>query len=89
MNLTGLVVYAISQKLRSIIHTIILGCTLFMLPFGMIMLSDSLASFFFLYSPMLGNYLLTSPLAVVIIFVSAMLALTAWLVRLSVDVFCR
>ena len=89
MNLTGLVVYAISQKLRSIIHTIILGCTLFMLPFGMIMLSVSLASLFFLYSPMLGNYLLTSPLAVVIIFVSAMLALTAWLVHLSVDVFCR
>lgn len=85
MNAAGLLICAISQKLRSIINTIIAGCALFVLPFGMIMLNDALANLFPIYIPMLGNRLLTCPIVVIITVVLTMLALTVWLTGLRLN----
>lgn len=61
LNLGGLIVCALSAKLKSVMNTVMLGFVLLALPFGILMLSEAAAPFLVLYSPLLGNDLMKLP----------------------------
>ncbi|MCM1104582.1 MAG: hypothetical protein NC409_10815 [Clostridium sp.] len=61
LNFGGLIVCFLSEKLHSVMNTVMLGFVLLALPFGILMLSENAAPFLALYSPMLGNYLMKLP----------------------------
>lgn len=61
LNLGGFIVCFLSEKLKSVMNTVMLGFVLLALPFGILMLSEAAAPFFVPYSPLLGNYLMKLP----------------------------
>ncbi|MCM1537776.1 MAG: hypothetical protein NC254_05205 [bacterium] len=61
LNFGGLIVCVLSEKLHSVMNTVMLSFVLLALPFGILMLSENAAPFLVLYSPMLGNYLMKLP----------------------------
>ncbi|MBD5533806.1 MAG: hypothetical protein HDQ98_16710 [Lachnospiraceae bacterium] len=62
LNFGGFIVCFLSEKLKSVMNTVMLGFLLLALPFGVLMLAEAAAPFLVLYSPLLGNYLMKLPL---------------------------
>ncbi len=82
LSLGGFIVCAFSQKLKSVMNTVMLGFVLLALPFGILMLSEAAAPFLVLYSPMLGNYFMKLPaFAVVAILVCILTVMWGMLYR--------
>lgn len=61
LNFGGFIVCFLSEKLKSVMNTVMLGFLLLALPFGVLMLAEAAAPFLLLYSPLLGNYLMKLP----------------------------
>jgi hypothetical protein len=66
MNMVSFFIYLLSEKMRSVINTIMIGLFVFAIPFIILAFNDSLTFMMLPYSPMLGNYLLTfSPVMII------------------------
>lgn len=61
LNFGGFIVCFLSDKLKSVMNTVMLGFLLLALPFGVLMLAEAAAPFLPVYSPLLGNYLMKLP----------------------------
>ncbi len=61
LNFGGFIVCFLSEKLKSVMNTVMLGFVLLALPFGVLMLVEAAAPFLMLYSPLLGNCLMKLP----------------------------
>lgn len=77
LNLGGFIVCFLSEKLKSVMNTVMLGFVLLALPFGILMLSEAVAPFLTLYSPLLGNYLMKLPVFATV-GISALILIVMW-----------